>query len=178
MQPQEVSTDCQLTNLSHMLEGPQEEPSRGLRRLVRRVLGPRRVRALKNFANDRLDDYDRMKGKPPVDLTPYRGVELNPGDRVQVRDLPEIKATLNHFGQLKGCSFAPEMEQYCGTTQRVLKRVERFVDERDFKILKTKGIVLLEGINCPGVASLGRCDRNCFFFWRVEWLKKIEQPTD
>jgi hypothetical protein len=93
-----------------------------------------------------------------------------------VRSKAEIAATLNRWGTLKGCSFAPEMAQFCGTTQRVLKPVERFVDERDMRIRKTKGIVLLEGIICHGTSTLGSCDRNCYYFWREEWLQKIAQP--
>lgn len=174
MQPQNIKTDCQITNLSYIVEGPQEKPPKSLRRSLRNLLGPRRVRALKTIANNWLDNYARLKGNRPIDLDfNNQGIDLKPGDSVRVRPLNEIRVTLNHWGQLKGCSFAPEMEQYCGTTQRILKPVERFMDERDFRILRTKGIYLLEGINCPGVASLGRCDRNCFFFWRVEWLEKI-----
>jgi hypothetical protein len=56
---------------------------------------------------------------------------LKPGDLVEVRSKEEIEATFNHWRQLKGCSFMPEMGQHCGTVQRVLKPMKRFVDERD-----------------------------------------------
>ena len=71
----------------------------------------------------------------------------------------------------------PEQEQYCGTTQRVHKRMERFVDERDLRVKRTKGIILLEGVMCQGTADFGSCDRSCFYFWREEWLEKIEEPS-
>ena len=71
-----------------------------------------------------------------------------------------------------------EMSKYCDTTQRVLKRMERFVDERDYKVKKSNGIVLLEGLNCQGTTDFGRCDRNCFFFWREEWLEKTGGKDD
>ena len=87
--------------------------------------------------------------------------------------LEEIEATLNHWRQLKGCGFMPEMEGYCGTTQRVLKRVERFVDERDLLVKKARGIVFLDGVFCQGTADFGPCDRTCYFFWREEWLEKV-----
>lgn len=177
MKNRDTTIDCQITNLSHIFEGPQDKHPKSLRRFVRKTLGPRRVRAIKNFVNDCWNYYDRLKGRESADLTTYsQGAELQSGDLVRVRTLDEIKATLNHWGQLRGCSFAPEMEQYCGTTQQILKKVERFVDERDFKILRTRGIYLLNEINCQGVASLGRCDRNCYFFWREEWLEKVEEP--
>lgn len=95
------------------------------------------------------------------------------GDRVRVRSLEEIEATLDHLGKTKGCAFLKAMEQYCGTEQRVLKPVERFVDERDLRVKKCKGIVLLEGVMCPGTTTFGRCDRCCFLFWREEWLEKV-----
>jgi hypothetical protein len=66
------------------------------------------------------------------------------------------------------------MEQYCDTTQRVLKPVERCLDERDYRILRLRGVVLLEGLICKGMGGVGRCDRSCFYFWREEWLQKID----
>jgi len=91
-----------------------------------------------------------------------------------VRSREEIEATLNHWRQLKGCSFMSEMAQYCDTTQRVHKVMERFVDERDLRVKKVKGIVLLDGLRCEGTAEFGRCDRSCLYFWREEWLERVE----
>jgi hypothetical protein len=70
------------------------------------------------------------------------------------------------------------MWQYCGTTQKVLKPVKRFVDERDCRVKKVKGVYLLEGVNCQGFELYGECDRACFYFWREEWLEKLEVPID
>jgi hypothetical protein len=68
--------------------------------------------------------------------------------------LKEIAATLNRQNT-QGCSFAPEMAQFCGTTQKVLKPVERFVDERDMRIKKKKALYF-EGsfamVHQPGAA--------------------------
>jgi hypothetical protein len=95
------------------------------------------------------------------------------GDLVRVRSEEEIRATLNTWNELKGCMFMDGQRQYCGTTQRVLKSVERFVDERDYRVKKAKGIILLEGVLCEGAPDYGRCDRACFYYWREEWLEKI-----
>ena len=100
-------------------------------------------------------------------------IYLKPGDTVRVRSRDEIKATLNYRNQLKRCTFFDEMWPYCGTTQRVFKRVEKFVDERDLLIKRCNGIVLLDGIICNGVAGFKDCDKSCFFFWREEWLEKM-----
>ena len=53
------------------------------------------------------------------------------------------------------------------------KPLARFVDERDLRVKKSSGIVLLEGVRCQGTADFGRCDRSCLLFWREEWLEKV-----
>lgn len=98
---------------------------------------------------------------------------LKTGDRVRVRSLEEIKSTLDSFNELKGCSFLLQMHQFCGTEQQVFKRMDRFLDERDYKVKKTRGLVLLENNFCNGTPVFGPCDRSCFLFWREEWLKKL-----
>lgn len=92
---------------------------------------------------------------------------------MRVRSREEIDATLNVWQSLRGCGFLPEMDQYCGTVQRVLKPVVRAVDERDYQVKKFSGVVLLDGVICEGTATFGNCDRACFYFWREEWLEKV-----
>lgn len=99
---------------------------------------------------------------------------LNPGDIVRVRSIEEIKFSLDMNGQLKGCIFTEEMLRYCDTTQRILKKVEKFLDERNYLIKKCEPMFILDGIMCHGSKALGSCDRSCFFFWREEWIEKIE----
>jgi hypothetical protein len=96
------------------------------------------------------------------------------GQSVRVRSREEIQATLDNWNYLKGCGFMEEMWQYCGTKQQVLKPVQRFLDERDYRVKKARGVVLLEGLHCKGTIDYGRCDRNCYYFWREEWLEKVE----
>jgi hypothetical protein len=98
---------------------------------------------------------------------------LKVGDQVRVKSWEEIARTLDPFKELKGCAFLAEMQQFCGTTQRVFQVMERFLDERDYKVKKVKGVVLLEGVICRGTPVFGRCDRSCLLFWREEWLEKI-----
>ncbi|NOZ61327.1 MAG: hypothetical protein GXO74_06565 [Calditrichaeota bacterium] len=101
--------------------------------------------------------------------------KLQQGDLVKVLAEEEIRITLDQKNQLKGCVFMDGMWDYCGTTQRVFKRVEKFMDERDYLMKKSNGIVLLEGAICNGTKAFGPCDRSCFFFWREEWLEKVEE---
>lgn len=180
MKTNETQSDCQIGNVQFLAEGPPEPVPfiKSVRLGSRQLLGPRRVRKIKLYANNFLNWYARLRGKstkPPVPVVRNPTMTLKAGDLVRVRSIDEIEATLNHWGQLKGCSFAPEMLQYCGTTQKVLKPVKQFVDERDLKVRKTKGIVLLEGIFCQGVETLGSCDRSCLYFWREEWLEKLDE---
>ncbi len=140
------------------------------RNRIRRIL-KRRMRYLANmFSSTRAGE----KGNPG-DLAPRRTVDIiiQAGDRVRVRSKQEIQATLNRWNQLNRCSFMEEMWPYCGTTQRVLKRIGKFLDERDYLIKKCKGVLILDGVMCQGTKDFGACDRSCFFFWREEWLEKI-----
>lgn len=101
-------------------------------------------------------------------------VKFFAGEIVRVKSEPEIRATLNFWKELKGCMFMDGQIRYCGTVQRILKPVERFVDERDYQVKEAKNIYLLEGAICEGTPTYGRCDRSCFYFWRAEWLERIE----
>lgn len=105
--------------------------------------------------------------------TAWSDTSLQPGDWVRVRSGEEIRSSLDRWNQLHRCSFMEEMWRYCGTTQRIFKKVERFLDERDYLVKKCSGIYLLDGVFCNGTRDFGGCDRSCFFFWRREWLEKI-----
>ncbi len=99
--------------------------------------------------------------------------KLNAGDWVRVRSREEIQTMLDLFKETRGCAFLDEMSKYCGTKQRVLKSMERFLDERDYKVKKARGVILLENVICDGTPAFGKCDRCCFLFWREEWLEKV-----
>jgi hypothetical protein len=181
MKLQEAQPDCQIPCLKRIAvgiaEAPPESINRRLKLIVRRRLSPSRERNFKKYSNELMNWFCKLTGrstKPSGPATDISSTHLKAGDLVRVRPMEEIEGTLNHWRQLKGCSFMPEMVQYCGTTQRVLRLMERFVDERDLRVKKCKGIVLLEGTVCQGTAEFGRCDRSCFHFWREEWLEKIE----
>jgi hypothetical protein len=99
-------------------------------------------------------------------------VPYESGDLVRVRSREEVISTLDPFQELKGCAFLPDMYQYCGSQQRVLKSMRYFLDERDYKLKKVHGVILLENVICNGTPAFGTCDRCCFLFWREEWLEK------
>ena len=177
METPQGHVDCQIPSLQGMAEGNAPVPRQSLLRLlklaVRRRLSPRQERAFKARSNELMNLAARLLRRETRPVTTIASAGLEAGDRVRVRSREEIEVTLNHWGQLKGCSFMPEMAQYCGTTQLVHKAMERFVDERDLRVKKVKGIVLLEGLRCEGTAEFGRCDRSCLYFWREEWLERV-----
>jgi hypothetical protein len=180
MKLEESGLACQLSGLARMAaaraEAPPESLGRKVKLLLRRHLSPGRERALRAYTNDLLNRLAKLTGRPRKPTAPDEALvatNLQPGDVVRVRGKEGIEATLDHWHQFKGCGFMAEMEEYCGTTQRILKRMERFVDERDLRVKRTKGIVFLEGVICKGTADFGSCDRSCYFFWREEWLEKI-----
>lgn len=184
MKPLDVTGDCQMPCLQRIADGdagmPPQTLARRLKLVIRRRLSPRVERRLKLRSNDLTNWFFRLTGRPERPIArPTAGAQahLKAGDQVRVRPVAEIDATLNHWRQLCGCTFMPEMVQYCGTAQRVLKPLERFVDERDLRVKTSRGIVLLDGVVCQGTADFGRCDRCCVMFWREEWLEKIDQSS-
>lgn len=168
--------DCQLASIADLAEGPQEKFHRGLKLEVRRRLGPTRSRTVEMWLGGMKNRVAILTGgQPKPAVVPNRPEHaLEAGDWVRVRTVEEVEATLDHSHKFRGCSFAADMQQLCGTRQRVLKPVRRFVDERDLSIVNTKGLVLLEDAMCSGTPAYGHCDRSCFFFWREEWLEKVE----
>lgn len=173
-----AAATCEITRLHQIALGLEPAPPQSfLRRLklwVRRHLDPQRERKFKRLTNNWANTWCTLLGRPTKPVSPLAAVarpRFAPGDLVRVRSLAEIEATLNHWHQLKGCTFMPEMAPYCDSRRRVLKVMERFVDERDLRVKKASGIVLLADVICAGTASFGRCDRCCFFFWREEWLE-------
>jgi hypothetical protein len=71
----------------------------------------------------------------PVQAPP---LGLQPGDLVQVKSKAEIAETLNDQGRNKGLWFDREMMPYCGGTYRVRRRISRFIDDRDGRMIELK----------------------------------------
>lgn len=178
----DATADCQMPSVQAMATGEAETPPKSLSRriklMIRRRMSPRTERKFKKRTNDLMNWFRGVTGKPQlpvVQVEKNSAPRLQAGDRVRIRPRAEIDTTLNNWRQLHGCTFMAEMDEYCGTEQRVLKPMERFVDERDLTVKTAKGIVLLDGVHCKGTADFGRCDRACLLFWREEWLEKVEE---
>ncbi|NLF79484.1 MAG: glycosyltransferase family 4 protein [Chloroflexi bacterium] len=170
---------CQLQSVSSLAESDLDTgPQPLLRRAklaLKRQLSPSTKRRLKQRVARWQTRLASARGNPPPEPVSLPRQNLNAGDLVRVRTREEIAATLNQWQEFKGCGFMEPMWDYCGTTQRVLKPVRQFLDERDYRMKACRGIVLLENVTCNGLPEYGPCDRGCFIFWREEWLKKLEQ---
>lgn len=166
--------DCQLQAFpAELPSGPpsREEPwlaylgrrARGLRGRLGRVLG-------------RIVRRTAPTARPPVPRRTLPAPDLRAGDLARVRSADYIRATLDENGYLHGCGFGRSQYQFCGKTLRVLRRVDHFFDEARLRMLKGRNLVLLEGAHCEGadVPWTQGCQRLCFYFWRTEWLEKVE----
>lgn len=116
--------------------------------------------------------YPHIEGR--LDTTPTFELNLQPGEFVQVRSKNEILATLDRNQKNRGLLFDSEMVRYCGSTFRVLKRVNQIVDERTGKTMKMKSpCIILEGVSCASEYHLW-CPRGIYHYWREAWLRRPE----
>jgi hypothetical protein len=114
--------------------------------------------------------YPFVAGK--LDKTPLETLNLQPGELVQVRTKEEIMATLDNQSRNRGLLFDFEMLTYCGGIYRVLRRVNRIIDEKTGKMLNMKyPCIVLEGVACR--SDYHRlCPRAIYHYWRESWLKR------
>jgi hypothetical protein len=108
--------------------------------------------------------------------TPTEVLDLRPGELVEVRSKEEIFQTLDTKDRNRGMTFDTEMLKYCGKRARVLRRVERILDEKTGKMLHLKGdCIVLDGVTCTGDYNQ-YCPRSIYPYWREIWLRRIEEP--
>ncbi len=105
------------------------------------------------------------------------GLNLQPGDTVEVRSPKEIAPTVDERGNTRGLSFDWEMKPYCGGRYRVQDRVERIIDEKNGQMIEIPSdCLILDGVVCSGEHSRGRwlCPRAIYPYWREAWLRRAE----
>lgn len=110
--------------------------------------------------------------------TPEGFLNLQPGELVQVKSKEEIFQTLDMDNNNRGLSFDAEMLKYCDRQARVLRRVERIIDEQTGKMISFKNpCIILEDVICCGDYHQ-YCPRSIYPYWREIWLKRIDQRLD
>jgi hypothetical protein len=110
--------------------------------------------------------------------TPTVELNLQPGELVRVRSKYDIMCTLNRAQKNRGLYFSVAMVQYCGNTYRVLRRVEKILDEKSGKMLHFSGsCVILDGVICTSLLTRYRlfCPRSVYSFWHEIWLERVGQ---
>jgi hypothetical protein len=114
----------------------------------------------------------RERGKHPAE-----GLNLQPGDMVEVKSKNEILDTLDERDYLRGLRFDREMLHYCGRRGRVLRRVERLINEKTGKMLTIKSdCIIIDSFICTG--DLHRmCPRSVYPYWREAWLRRAEPES-
>ena len=108
---------------------------------------------------------------------PIERLDLQPGELVQVRSKEEIVATLGKDQRNRGLWFDSEMLPYCGGIFRVLRRVQRIIDENTGKMIQMKyPCIMLEGVVCK--SDFHRlCPRAIYAYWRENWLTRVSPVT-
>jgi hypothetical protein len=102
--------------------------------------------------------------------------KLRPGDIVEVRPWPEIRATLDENGMREGLAFMPEMLKHCGQRFVVSKRIERTCEETSGNMRRIRNAVFLDDLRCDGSAHDG-CQLRCAIFWKEAWLRKLDKDS-
>jgi hypothetical protein len=106
--------------------------------------------------------------------TPREVLDLRPGDLVQIKPKSEIVRTLDRNNTNRGLSFDTEMLKYCGRQARVLRRVERIIDEKTGRMLRFGGdCIILDGVICTADYNQ-YCPRGIYPYWREIWLRRVE----
>jgi hypothetical protein len=101
-------------------------------------------------------------------------LDLKVGELVRVKTKEQIYETLDFKNRLGKLTFDEGMWKFCGTTRRVFKVVNKIMNDTRWIMMKTAKSVILENVTCDGKMPIGICDRSCYYFWRTEWLEKIE----
>jgi hypothetical protein len=115
--------------------------------------------------------------KGTLTTTPTGRSDLQPGELVRIKSKQDIMATLNSELLNRGLGFEEEMSRYCGRKARVLRRVDRCIDERTGRLLEMKNpCIVLENTICAGAYN-ANCPRSIYSFWREIWLERVDDTT-
>jgi len=115
--------------------------------------------------------------KGTLTKTPTGHTDLQPGELVRIKSQAEIEATLSKDGLNRGLGFEEEMARHCGREARVLRRVDRCIQESTGRMLEMKNpCIVLEGVICEGTYTV-MCPRSIYAFWREIWLERVEEPA-
>jgi hypothetical protein len=113
---------------------------------------------------------------PRGQSTPAEALDLQAGELVRIKSHDEILKTLDTNSRNRGLYFDAEEVPYCGSTYRVLRRVERILNERTGKMRRMKTpCIVLDSVVCESRYSECRlfCPRSIYAYWREIWLERV-----
>jgi hypothetical protein len=124
------------------------------------------------------DDVDMTSALSTTDRHVVPGA-LRPGDKVRLRPLSDILATLDDTGSFENVPFMPEMALYAGRTMTVYRRLEKICDYmgKESRSRRMTDAVLLNETRCDG-SGHGGCQAECRIFWKEVWLERAGGPDD
>jgi hypothetical protein len=99
---------------------------------------------------------------------------LQPGDLVEVKSKDEIMAALGPNSKNRGLIFDGEMLPFCGRRARVLRSVDKIIDEQTGRMIHLRDCVILDEITCMGRYHRF-CPRAIYPYWREAWLRRVEK---
>ena len=107
--------------------------------------------------------------------TPTEVLNLEPGELVEVKSLPEIVMTLSRDGRNLGLHFSADQRPLCGRRYRVKCRADKFIAEGIGEMKQFSNTVILEDVLCDSAFfAFGGCYRSDLLYWREIWLKRVE----
>jgi hypothetical protein len=112
---------------------------------------------------------------PITQPTPTECLNLQAGEWVEVKSLPDIQSTLDANGRNRGLGFAPDQAEFCGKRYRVAGRVEKIILEWSGEMRPIANTVELVEVTCHG-RMCRSCPRNCYHLWREIWLRRVSGP--
>jgi hypothetical protein len=125
------------------------------------------------------DDWLEEVPAPPTHSIPSLG---NEGPYAKVRDVHEIRRTLDARNMYRGLMFMPEMLSYSGKRFPILKKIERVWTGTRY-LPTREPIYLLAGLHCTGdvLGEEAPCDRGCRILWHEDWLylepRDVQRPS-
>jgi len=126
--------------------------------------------------------YPERRGKiPKGGKTPSRRLDLQAGELVRVRTLPEILETIDEALRNRGMGWHAEMVPLTGQVFRVAGRIEKIINEKTGKMIHMQSdVIILEGGVCRA-QYINNCRRFCpravYYYFREIWLERVSTPA-
>jgi hypothetical protein len=166
--------DCQLCTLYDSTEDMDSLAE--LRRFYLRLksAGGRRIsRVRRKFFPIR----QKQTNESRPNIIAHNNPVLQEGDLVEVLPFEDILKTLDENMCVGKTLFLDGMKQYCGKRLRVMKKLRTMIDEQSWGMVRLKDSVILKDAICDAKGQYAKegCDRCCFYFWKEQWLRKVDE---